>query len=182
MIGVVRLPTVLLTLALLGFAPISAQARDGRIPPSQLGSVVQSLAGTRIEIVYRRPVARGRRLFGGLVRFGEIWTPSADSAATLTTSGPLRVNGQDLAAGAYGIWTIPGETEWTVILSRVARSFHLSYPRGQDALRTQVTPTAGEAVETLTFAFPLADADSALLQLRWGTTVVPLGIKAALDR
>ena len=54
-----------------------------------------------------RPVARGRELFGALVPWGRIWTPSADSAARITLSTPIEVNGSRLAAGTYSIWTIP---------------------------------------------------------------------------
>jgi hypothetical protein len=168
------IPPLLLAAALA--APASAQ--EPAIPRSQLGSIMQSVAGTQIEIVYRRPVARGRELFGALVPFGRVWTPSADSAARFTISNDVEVNGQALAAGSYAIWAIPGAEEWTVIFSGVPEVFHLSYPSGRDVLRLQAVPTTGEHVETLTFAIPLADADSAEVQLRWGTTIVPLKIRA----
>jgi DUF2911 family protein len=165
--------------ALAAAAPASAQ--QPAIPRSQLGSVMQSVAGTEIEIVYRRPVARGRELFGALVPFGRVWTPSADSAARITLSRDVEVNGQTLAAGSYSIWAIPGADVWTVIFNSVAQVFHLSYPSGRDVLRLEAVPTTGEHVETLTFAVPLADADSAEVQLRWGTTIVPLKIRARPD-
>lgn len=148
------------------------------IPRSQPATVTQQLAGTRIEIAYHRPVARGRALFGALVPWGRIWTPSADSAARLTLSGPVEVNGTRVPAGRYGIWMIPDSTAWTVIINAQAEAFHLRYPQGQDVLRVTATPQRGEHVETLLFVFPMADADSATLQLRWGTTVVPLRVKA----
>jgi len=145
---------------------------------SQLGSVSQSIAGTRVEIVYRRPVARGRSLFGVLVPWGRVWTPSADTAARLTTSGPLQVNGSDLPAGTYSLWTIPDSTSWTIVFNSVPEVFHLRYPEGKDVLRVRATPASGEHVETLMFTFPVVDADSARLELHWGTTVVPLMIRA----
>jgi len=149
-------------------------------PPrrSQLGVVSQMVADTRVEITWRRPVARGRTLFGVLVPWGKIWTPSADSAARISLSRPVEINGAQLAAGTYGVWTIPDSTQWTVIFSKEAPAFHLRYPDGQDALRVKATPTKGEHVETLSFGFPVVDGDSAVLQLRWGTTVVPLLMKA----
>jgi hypothetical protein len=147
-------------------------------PRSQLGTVSQLVNGTRIEIVYRRPVARGRPLFGALVPYGRIWTPSADSAARITVSGPVEINGSALAAGTYGIWTIPDSASWTIIFTRDAAAFHLRYPEGHDALRVEAKPRQGEHVETLMFDFPIADADSARLELRWGTTVVPVTIHA----
>ena len=149
------------------------------IPKSQLATVVQQVAGTRLEIQYRRPVARGRSLFGALVPWGRIWTPSADSAARITISAPVTVNGSALAAGSYAIWAIPDSTSWTVIFSETASVFHLRYPEGHDALRVRAAPLHGDHVESLMFAFPMVDADSAVMQLRWGPTIVPLTIRVA---
>jgi hypothetical protein len=146
---------------------------------SQLGTVSQSVMATNIDVVYRRPVARGRTLFGALVKWGETWTPSADSGARITLSTPVEVNGSRLAAGSYSIWAVPDSLAWTVIFSSQAEVFHRNYPgEGKDVLRVKAAPTRGDHVETLMFAFPMVDADSARLEIRWGTTVVPLLIKA----
>lgn len=158
---------------------LAACARAQPTPKSQLGVVSQMVAGTRIELTYRRPVARGRTLFGALVPWGRIWSPSADTAARITLSGPIEVNGSRLAAGSYSIWTIPDSTSWTVIFNSQATAFHLRYPDGRDVLRVKATPMQGEHVETLMFAFPMVDADSARLELRWGTMVVPLTIRSS---
>ena len=155
-----------------------APAQAPVLPKSQLGIVSQLIAGTKVEVLYRRPVARGRALFGALVPWGRIWTPSADSAARLTLSAPVEINGSTLAAGSYSIWTIPDSTSWTIIFNRTAAAFHLRYPSGQDVLRVTAVPTRGEHVETLMWEFPMVDADSAILQLRWGTTVVPLKLRS----
>ena len=165
---------MVLGLAACGVAsPARAQARK-----SQLASVTQQVANTKVEIVYRRPVARGRALFGALVPYGKVWTPSADSAARITFSTPVTVNGSALAAGTYSIWAIPDADSWTVIFNATGAVFHLSYPDGKDVLRVRATPARGDHVETLEFSFPMADADSALMQLRWGPTIVPLMIRS----
>jgi hypothetical protein len=156
----------------------SQRAGAQNVARSQLGTVTQQVAAARIELLYRRPVAHGRSLFGALVPWGRIWTPSADSAARITFSAPVTVNGAALAAGTYGIWAIPDSSSWTIIFSGSAAAFHLRYPDGQDVLRVKATPQHGEHVESLLFDFPMVDADSATLQLRWGTTVVPLSIRA----
>jgi len=158
---------------------LAACAHAQPTPKSQLGVVSQMVAGTRIELTYRRPVARGRALFGGLVPWGGVWTPSADTAARIVLSGPIEVNGSHLAAGTYSIWAIPDSTSWTVIFNSVAQVFHLRYPDGRDVLRVRAAPTHGDHVETLMFAFPMVDGDSARLELRWGTTVVPLMIRSS---
>ncbi len=162
-------------LLLLAASAASAQESTRK---SQLGIVTQYVAGTKVEITYRRPVARGRALFGALVPYGRVWTPSADSAARIVTSGPLQINGATLPAGAYSIWATPDSASWTLAFNSNAVRFHLNVPSSGDVLTVHAKPQTGEHIETLLFAFPMTDADSARLELRWGTTVVPLSIKA----
>ncbi|MGI8497509.1 MAG: DUF2911 domain-containing protein [Gemmatimonadaceae bacterium] len=164
-----------LAVALASAIPAIGCAQPAR--KSQLATVSQQIADTRVEIVYRRPVARGRALFGALVPWGKIWTPSADSAAIMTISGPLDVNGRRLPTGSYAVWAIPDSTAWTLVFSSVARTFHLTYPPDKDVLRVQAAPRRGEHMETLAFYFPVVDADSAMLHLHWGTTIVPVTLR-----
>ena len=146
---------------------------------SQLATVTQLVGPARIEIVYRRPVARGRELFGKLVPYGRIWTPSADSAALLSTSTDLEVNGSRLKAGRYAVWMIPDATEWVVVFSTDQPAFHLKRPEKIDeVLRVKARPHQAEHMETLGFYFPMVDDDSATLNMHWGRTVVPVNIKA----
>ena len=169
-------------IALSGLAVVtaSAHAQQGT-PRSQLATVSQQVAGAKVELVYRRPVARGRALFGALVPWGRIWTPSADSAARFSVSVPITVNGATLPAGTYSLWTIPDSVSWTVVFNRIPAAFHLRYPEGHDVLRVQAMPVQGPHVETLMFAFPTVDADSAIMHLQWGTTIVPLTIRVIPD-
>jgi len=152
-------------------APAAAQSA---IPKSQLASITQHIAGTTIDVVYRRPVARGRTLFGALVPWDRVWSPSADSAPRFTTSRAIEVNGTVLAAGTYSLWAIPGEKEWTWIFNSQAAAFHMSHPgEGKDVLRVKSAPETAGHIETLTLSFPLVDADSAIFRLHWGTTRRP---------
>lgn len=163
-----------IAVAFLAAGSVAAQAA----PKSQLGTVSQLIAGTRVELIYRRPVARGRELFGTLVPWGRIWSPSSDSATRITLSTAMEVNGSELPAGTYGIWAIPDSVAWTMIFTRNAVAFHTRFPAGNDALRVKVTPSHGDHVETLQWEFPMVDADSAIVQLRWGKVVVPLRLKS----
>src|SRR3954454_23399123 len=115
--------------------------------PSQHGSVSQQVAQTKITVDYNRPVARGRALFGALVPWGRVWCPGADNCTTIELSTPVRVNGEPLAAGTYSLWAEPGPERWTVIFSKAHPVFHTRYPADQDALRVQVTPRQGMAME-----------------------------------
>ena len=168
----------LLHIAVLAVLSASClDAQTGR--RSQLGSVTQLVGPAKIEIVYRRPVARGRELYGKLVPYGTIWTPSADSAALFSTTTDLDVNGSRLKAGRYAVWMIPDSTEWTVVFSSAQPVFHLLRPKDSDeVLRIKTKPHQAEHMETLGFYFPMVDADSAVVNMHWGRTVVPVKIKA----
>lgn len=155
----------------------SARAQPGR--RSQRGTVTQSVNGTEISVRYYRPVLRGRTPFPGIVSWGRTWTPGADSATRLETTGNLEIEGKTLPAGKYSLWLIPEEKDaWTVIFSRSADAFHLSYDEGQDALRIQArATTSAQSVETLEISFPLVDGDSAVMQMQWGSVVLPLHMR-----
>lgn len=166
----------LLLAALLAF-PGTLHAQ--RIRASQEAYVRQKVGNTWIDIHYRRPVARGRDLFGGIVTWGRTWTPGADTATSITISAPIQIEGHALPAGSYSIWMIPDSTgPWTVIFNKSTPVFHLPYPgEDQDQLRFQVAPQQGAAMETLAFYFPKVDGSEATLVMHWGTTIIPMGIR-----
>jgi len=151
-------------------------------PKSQHGTVTQRVGATEIAISYNRPVARGRVLFGpdGIVSWGRRWHPGADSATTIAFSKDVTIEGQTLPAGRYTIWTIPEQrpAPWTLIFNRGVDVWHTNYPgESQDALRIKVVADSATHVETLTYFFPMVDADSAVLRLQWGTTAVGMRIR-----
>jgi hypothetical protein len=156
----------------------SARAQPGR--HSQRGTVTQLVNGTEISIRYYRPVLRGRSPFPDIVNWGRTWTPGADSATRIEINGPIEFDGQALPAGRYSLWVVPQQNDaWSVIFNKAADAFHLSHDESQDALTLHVRPTTtSTSVETLELSFPLVDADSAVLQLQWGTTVLPIHLRA----
>ena len=139
--------------------------------------MLQMLDSNQIRVRYIRPVARGRALFGSLVRYGKVWTPSADSAMLISFSRDVEIEGKPLKAGSYSVWAIPDSAQWTLIFSKTARAFHLNYPEGDDALRVTARVQSLPHVETLTASFPLVDARKEVFQLQWGTTAVPVRIE-----
>jgi hypothetical protein len=166
--------------ACVAIAVIDSSAESQGYPPSQRGTVSQNVAFTEISIVYGRPVARGRALFGALVPWDEIWHPGADSATRMTFNHDLLIEGKPLKAGEYTLWLIPREhARWTVIFSRAAHVFHKPYPSAQfEVLKVDVTPEQVSSVESLTIYFPMVLRDEAVMRLHWGTTAVPIRIKA----
>jgi hypothetical protein len=160
---------------------LSAQpARSQGYPFSQRGSVTQMVAFTRISVVYGRPVARARVLFGVLVPWDSVWHPGADSATRITFSRDVLIEGRLMHAGEYSLWLIPHEVgPWTVILSRAAHVFHKPYPGARfDVLRVDVTPAQASYMESFAIYFPMVLRDETVLRLHWGTTAVPIRIKA----
>ena len=168
---------ILVALTLPG-ATLGAQG----YPPSQRGSVTQNVAYTKISIEYGRPVARGRALFGALVPWDSIWHPGADSATRISFDHDLLVEGKVLKAGEYSLWLIPREaSDWTLIFSRAAHTFHKPYPGpDSDYLRIEIAPERGLAhMESLAYYFPAVLRDEATLRVHWGTTALPIHLKAA---
>jgi hypothetical protein len=158
--------------------PAAAQSQG--YPFSQRGSVTQSVAYTNISVVYGRPVARGRTLFGALVPWDSVWHPGADSATRIRFDHDVLIEGKPLRAGEYSLWLIPrASAPWTVIFSRAAHVFHKPYPgSASDVLRVDVTPVEASSVESFTIYFPRVLRDEAELRLHWGTTAVPIRVKA----
>src|SRR4029450_8063254 len=129
-------------------------ANSGHTPaikPSQHGTVTQKVADTLIEVVYNRPVARGRDLFGALVPYDKVWCPGADYCTTIKVSTDVTIDGHALPAGTHSPCAQPGATKWTVIVNRAQLIFHTAYQSvaDQDILTLEVTPRTGSHMETL---------------------------------
>ena len=176
MLRSMRIIVVVVALCALDAGPVWGQG----YPASQRGSLSQDVALTQISVAYGRPVARGRTLFGQLVPWDSIWHPGADSATRIAVSRDIVLEGQPLKAGEYSLWLVPRATgPWTVIFSRAAHAFHKPYPgREHEALRVQVTPDSASHMETMAIYFPLVLRDDAIMRIHWGTTALPLRIKA----
>lgn len=147
------------------------------VQKSQSGAVFQRVANTDIEVVYDRPVARGRDLFGGIVAYDEVWNPGANDATAVSFSRNVTVNGESLAAGRYSLWAIPSAGDWTIIFSTAADVYHTPYPGEEhDALRLVVAPGSGNHIESLAYYFAMVEEKDTELRLHWGETIIPLMI------
>jgi hypothetical protein len=145
--------------------------------PSQHAQVMQRIGLTDITISYSRPLVKGRKVFGGIVPYGQVWRAGANENTTIEFSDPVSIEGQPLARGTYGLHMIPGENEWTVILSKNSTSWgSFSYDQKEDALRVSVKPQTGEAQEALAYDFDAVTPDSAMVTLRWDRVAVPFKV------
>jgi hypothetical protein len=164
-----RLRTPVLTgLGLLSLVPLAAPG-SAQIRGSERATVSQVSDGTTVTVDYARPRVRGRSpVFGGLVDWGHVWTPGANSATTLAVDRPVTLNGVAVPEGAWSVWFIPGEGDWEVVLDPDERLYHTQPPEpDDDQLRFRVSPGAGAFTEALTWEFPMVDREGMDLRFRW---------------
>ncbi len=175
-------PRILFVLAALPVA--FPQLVGAQVRASQPGKVAQTVDNTTMTVEYYRPAARGRELFGRLVKWDEVWTPGANWATTLEVDRDVRVNNHPLPKGKYSVWMKPDEdSAWTVILSKTARVFHTVRPSKDDEqLSFTVKPEQGPHTEMLTWSFPAVMRDGAQLRMQWGTTMIPMLVSVEPSR
>ena len=147
--------------------------------PSPAAALKQRFGLTDVEVEYSRPGVKGRKIFGGLVPFGEVWRTGANMATKVTFSTDVKLGGQPVPAGSYALVTIPGATEWTVILSKVTGEWGTyAYDAKNDLLRVKVKPVVlAEPVETFTIDVGDLRDVSASLILSWEKTRVSVKIE-----
>ena len=145
---------------------------------SQRAAAEQRLGITDIRIDYHRPEVRGRKVWGELVPWGDVWRAGANENTVITFGGPVTVEGQPLAKGSYGLHMIPTESSWTVIFSKNSTSWgSFTYDQKEDALRVTVKPRPAEMQEALSYSFDETRADSAVVTMRWEKVAVPFQVK-----
>ncbi len=157
-----------------GALALAAVPALAQIPPLQFpaaspkASVTQVVGMTEVGVRWSRPAVNGRKVWGGLVPYGEVWRTGADENTTLSFSSPVTVGGKTLPAGTYGLHTIPGEKEWTVILSTQAKAWgSYSYDPKEDVVRFVATPREGPHEERLLFTLAEPTDRSVAVTLAW---------------
>lgn len=142
---------------------------------SKNGELIHEVAGTKVTVRFGKPLVNGREIFGGLVPYGKVWRTGANEASVIAVDQNVMVQGQELPKGLYGLFTIPGEEEWTVIFNKNATQWgSTQYDESNDVLRVTATPEAAEATE----AFDIQGTEEGIV-LRWAEVAVPVSIAAA---
>jgi hypothetical protein len=146
-----------------------ASAQDFRTPrPSPDASVSQVVGITNISIDYSSPGVKGRKIWGELVPFDKVWRTGANEATTITFSDPVSINGNDLAAGTYGIHTIPNSSEWEIIFSKdTPINGSSTFDPKKEILRIKIKPVDHHFMERMTFMFTDATDNSVNVNLIW---------------
>lgn len=145
---------------------------------SQHARFTQRIGITDITIDYSRALVRGRKIFGGLQGYGQVWRAGANENTIFEVSDPVIIDGQPLPKGAYGLHMIPGETSWVVIFSKNSTSWgSFTYDKAEDALRVTVTPQTIENHEALSYDFDDPKPNSVVITMRWEKVAVPFKVE-----
>jgi hypothetical protein len=145
---------------------------------SQKASISQTVGLVDITITYHRPGVKGRVIWGKLVPFDKNWRTGANNATTIEFSGDVTIAGTKVAAGKYAIFTIPGKTEWTIIVSKQADLIgNAGYKESEDMLRVKVKPMEAPHCEWMRFGFDKLTDSSAFVYLHWEKLMVGFDVK-----
>ena len=144
---------------------------------SQGAKTTQRIGITDVTISYHRPLVNDRKVWGGLVPYGQVWRAGANENTTISFSDPVTIEGKPLEAGTYGLHMIPNAEEWTLIFSKNHTSWgSFTYNQAEDALRVTVKPQTAEMHNALTYDFDELKPDSAVVLMEWEKVAVPFKI------
>jgi hypothetical protein len=141
----------------------------------------QRVGLTDVEVTFSRPGVKGRQIFGSLVPYGKLWRAGANQATKISFSTPVKLNGTDIAAGAYALLAIPEKDEWTIIINKDSeQSGTGKYDEKQDVARIKAKTVKTEhTIENYAIWIDAISDESATLVLAWEKTEVPLKLEVS---
>ncbi|MGW8121409.1 DUF2911 domain-containing protein [Roseivirga echinicomitans] len=147
-------------------------------PKSPAANATNTVGNTMVQIDYYSPGVRGRNIYGGLVAFDEVWVTGAHSATSIKFSNDVELNGNKVSKGKYALFTIPGRTEWTLIIN-TDYDQHLAdnYDQKKDVLRLQLTPEKLDSIqEHLRYEVLPSDNNEGKISISWADIKVSFKI------
>ena len=168
----ISLPLLLVTLLATATA-LSAQ-EDKSKRPSPPATATATVGGKTITIDYSQPSVKGRKIWGDLVPYGEVWRTGANETTTIDVSADAEVEGKTLAKGKYALFTIPGEKEWIIIVNKTIAWGAYSYKEADDVLRATVTPAKSAAFHE---KFTIEISPEGVVSLLWENLQVSFTVK-----
>jgi Protein of unknown function (DUF2911) len=172
------------TLAILLLAGMTAFAQQIQMPQaSPSAKIAQKVGLTDVTVDYSRPSTKGRKIFGELVPFGEVWRTGANGATIISFSTDVEIDGKKVPQGQYALYSIPGKSEWTIILSKDTKLWGaIGYDPKNDLMRFQVEPSKLSRVyETFEISFNNMTDNGADLSIKWEQTRVDFRIVTQVD-
>ena len=163
----------ILLVAMVATTVLSAQ-NDKSQRPSPPATATATVGGKTITIDYSQPSVKGRKVWGGLAAYGEVWRTGANETTTIDLSADVEVEGQKLAKGKYALFTIPGEKEWVIIINKGIAWGAYNYKAADDVLRATVTPKASAAFHE---KFTIEISPEGVVSLFWENLEVSFKVK-----
>ena len=168
---------ILVAIAIAALAAIMvAQGSKPASPPGE--ATVKFDDGKSVAIQYSRPSMRGRKIFGGLVPYDEVWRTGANAATSLKTDVALDIGGASVPAGSYTLYTVPDANRWKLIINKQTGQWGTEYDKSQDLARVDMKVSQRSSpLEQFTISFDKTGGSSATLKLEWDTSVASVDVK-----
>jgi len=167
-----------LALVVAGTVAVAHAQTEARKSPHE--TTKASIDGATISIEYGRPSVRGRKIMGELVPYGRVWRTGADEATTLTTDKAIQIGSANLPAGKYTLYTLPGASDWQLIVNKQTGQWGTEYDEKQDLARTPLKKGATSApVEQLTIGVDKNPAGGGVLKITWENTELTAPVTVA---
>ncbi|MFM7629726.1 MAG: DUF2911 domain-containing protein [Algoriphagus sp.] len=163
---------------------ISGLAQQLQMPQaSPSARLTQKVGLTDVVVDYSRPSTKGRKIFGELVPYGEVWRTGANGATIISFSTEVMIGGKKVPAGAYGLYSIPGKSSWTMILSKNTKLWGaIGYNPQEDLIRFEATPSkTSRMYDSFEISFNNLTDSNADLSLKWEQTRVDFTIQTEVD-
>ena len=153
-------------------------AQDQKPPASPPGTASVTFAdGKTVTINYSRPSVRGRKIFGGLVPYGQVWRTGANAATSLKSDVNLTIGGASVPAGSYTLYTIPNENGWKLIINKQTGQWGTDYDEKEDLARGDMKVSNNASpTEQFTISFDKTGASTATLKLDWANTTASVAV------
>lgn len=159
-----------------------AQAQLQLPQPSPKASVMQQIGLTDITIDYSSPAVKGRKIFGELVPFNQVWRAGANAATKITFTKDVTIEGANIAKGSYSIFMIPTATVWTVIINKDANASTDARKDENDVVKFTVTPTATNHTERLQYSFANFNEEVTAVNMAWENTMITFKVNCATSK
>lgn len=172
---------ILLAFLFAGFTGFAQQIQMPQASPS--AKIAQQVGLTQVTVDYSRPSTKGRKIFGELVPYGEVWRTGANSATIFNFSTEVMIDGKKVPAGSYALYSIPGKSFWTMVLSKNTQLWgSIGYSASDDLLRWTVPASkTSKKYETFEISFNKLTDNSADVSLKWEQTRVDFTITTEVD-
>jgi hypothetical protein len=167
---------VFIVFTILLVCELNAQIKTPRASPS--ASISQTIGISNVTINYSRPAVNGRKIFGELIPYGQVWRTGANESTTITFSDNAKIEGKEIPAGTYGIFTFPGKDEWIIALSKDSKLWGSNdYKAENDFLRFNVKSISNQFTERLEFNFDEITNSFSIISISWENVKVTFKVE-----